>query len=196
MTHIMRGTVAISILCVLMGCARYEYQLVQPPDLAQHIDAKHDATFTLGPLRYRLRTAENHLVMRIYNQSETPIRLLGDQSFVVDPGGQSHPLQSQSCAPNSYIKLIFPPLRPQLEPTGPSIGIGIGGFVGRGPFRDGFYSGIWDPYYDTPRYYTVYEGNSSYWDWDGEGEARLSIVFQQGQEKPFTHEFVLDRRKM
>src|SRR5262245_50127092 len=94
------------------GCARYEYDVVRPDDLTGHVGTKEDVVFTRDPLEYRLRTADNRLVMRIYNPTDAPITLLGARSSVVDPDGQSHPLPSMTAAPESFIKLILPPLRP------------------------------------------------------------------------------------
>ena len=184
-----------------LGCARYEFDLVQPADLARHVGADKPVEVTLDPLTYRLQTAESRLVMRIHNPTEAPVRLLGDQSTVVDPRGQSHPLRSQTIAPRSYIKLIFPPLQPRLEPRGPVIGIGVGGFVTSGRYyrHRHFHGGAfgYDPFLDGPRYYSMYDpGDAAYWEWDGEGEARLLLAYQRGDQKPFTHEFVFRRRRV
>src|SRR5437879_2762117 len=126
----MRSPVRILALVFLLagGCAKYEYNLVKPPDLARHISANTDTVFTLDPLEYRLRTVENRLVMRAFNPTSDVIELVGPKCSVVDPDGQSHPLRSQSIAPQSFIKLIFPPPRPQVyEPYyGPYWGVGLG----------------------------------------------------------------------
>src|SRR5215218_948209 len=94
-------------LCALGGCARYEYNLVRPPELARHIGAGTDAVFTFDRLEYRMRSVDNRLVVRIFNPSDEAIDLIGPRCSVVDPEGQSHPLRSQSIAPESFIKLIF-----------------------------------------------------------------------------------------
>jgi hypothetical protein len=196
-------------LCLLLaslsagsvGCARYEYDLVHPPELARHVGADKPVEVTLEPLAYRLQTYESRLVMRIHNPTDAPVRLLGDRSTVVDPRGQSHPLRTQTIAPGSYIKLVIPPLRPRLEPRGPVIGIGVGGYVSSGGYyrRRYVHGGVfgYDPVLDGPRYYSLYDpGDATYWEWDGEGEARVVLVFQQGEQKPFTHEFVFRRRRV
>lgn len=179
------------------GCARYEYNIVQPAEFRQHIGSKQWATAPLPPAEYRFITVENRLVAEIYNQQQEPLRLLGDQSFAVDPRGQSHPLGSQSIAPGAYIKMIFPTIPPRYERTGPSIGIGIGGVFGSARhFRDGF--GFYDFYgWDEPRYYTLYDPTGDlYWDWEDEGDVRLTLVYATGGEKTITHNFVLHRQKM
>jgi hypothetical protein len=192
------GTLAAGSL----GCARYEFDLVHPPDLARHVGADKPVEVTLDPLTYQLQTTESRLVMRIHNPTDGPVRLLGDQSVVVDPHGQSHPLRSQAIAAGSYIKLIFPPLRPTLEPRGPVIGIGVGGYVSSGGsyYHHRYVHGGafgYDPVLDGPRYYSLYDpGDAAYWEWDGEGEARVVLVYQRGDQKPFSHEFVFRRRKV
>ena len=212
---------ASSLLCVLTlaaasgGCARYEYDLISPQELARHIPAK---TFTEAiveqpdapPLRYEMTSYDNRLVLRIHNPGDEPIRLLGDQSTAVDPDGQSHPLRGQTIAAGTFVKLVLPPTPPQIVPSGPRFGIGIGGAFGGGRhFRRGygrragygyglgFGSAFDDPWYDSPRYYTVQDdGSGLYWNWEGETPARLILVFQVAQDKPFTHEFTFRRKKV
>src|SRR5881394_1297012 len=90
-----------SISLILMtGCARYEFDLVQPQDLARHIGSQSDETVRVDPLEYRMRAVENRLVVRIFNPTTDPITLAGDKSYVVDPAGQSHPLRAQTIAPD------------------------------------------------------------------------------------------------
>ena len=196
---------AVLLLAVLAagsaGCARYEFDIVHPPELARHVGADKPVEVTLEPLAYRLQTYESRLVMRIYNPTTAPVRLLGDRSTVVDPGGQSHPLRTQTIAAGSYIKLIFPPLRPRLEPHGPVIGIGVSGYASSGGYYHHRYvhGGAfgYDPVLDGPRYYSLYDpGDAAYWEWDGEGEMRVVLVYQRGDQKPFSHEFVFRRRKV
>src|SRR5688500_3822986 len=93
-----------------VGCARYEYDVVSPPQAAGHVGTKSDHTFALEPLEYRLRTIDNRLVMRVYNPTNENVTLLGARSTAVDPERQSHPLMTQTIAPaGSFIKLILPP---------------------------------------------------------------------------------------
>src|SRR5439155_6189759 len=109
----------------------YEYDLDQPSDLRRHIATRTDIVVGIDPLEYRLRTVDNRLVMRVFNQTDDAINLLGDKSAVVDPHGQSHPVRSQAIAPHSFAKLIFPPIRPRVYDSGPTFGIGIGTRIGR-----------------------------------------------------------------
>lgn len=181
------------LLLVTAGCARYEYDIVAPPDLRTHVGAKTDAVTTLDPLVYRWRTVDSRLVVRVFNPTDKPIQLLGEKSTVVAPTGQSHPLRGQTIAPQSHMKLIFPPRRPRVyHRGGPTFGVGVGMRVDardRGFPDDSFL-------HDRPRYMTIYDdGNARYWDWNGETEIRLSLVYQHG-ETPLRHEFVIRREKM
>jgi hypothetical protein len=195
----MRSRALTLVLCIAFvgGCAKYEYNLVKPPDLARHIGTGTDAVVTVDPLEYRLRTVDNRLVMRIFNSTEDAVELLGPKCSVVDPEGQSHPLRSQSIAPGSFIKLILPPPRPRVyDPYyGPTIGVGVGvgGRVDAYPYSRYRY---YDPYPPEPRYLAVYDENDvTYWDWRGEGECRVVLTFRRG-EKEFRHEFLFRRQKL
>jgi len=184
---------ALLAMCVA-GCARFEYDIVSPPEMAQHVGTQSDVVLSRDPLQYRLISAENHLIMRIFNPTGERIQLLGSQSVAVDPQGQSHPLQNLAIAPNAFVKLILPPMKPQVAPSGPVIGIGVGfaGAYGLG-YSDPFYDSMWQ----RPRYYAVYDAENTYlWDWEGESEVRLTLVFQRGEQKPFSQEFVFHRWKM
>src|SRR5205814_908677 len=81
-------------------------------DRARHIGAKADQVVRVDPLEYRLRSYDNRLVLSIFNPTQDPITLAGDRSYVVDPKDQSHPLRSQTIAPNTFVRLILPPMRP------------------------------------------------------------------------------------
>lgn len=188
--------VLAALLAMSGGCARYEYDIVHPPEAAQHVGSERDAVVALNPLVYRMRSAENHLVIRIQNPTGDRILLLGAQSFVVDPYGESHPLRAQTIGPHSFVKLILPPIPPDVAPAGPSIEFGIGaGFGGAYRYSYGYYEPFYDPLWDRPRYYAVYNAGE-YWHWTGESDVRLDLVFARDEQKPFTHEFVFHRRKM
>jgi hypothetical protein len=197
--------VALSSL-LSSGCAHYEYDLVNPPDLARHIGTTADAVVQVDPLEYRLRTYENRLVMSVVNPTPDPITLAGDRSYVVDPAGQSHPLRIQTIAPDTYIRLIFPPMRPGYYQSSPSIGIGFGvsynhyhGGAGGGGHRYGYGAFGYDPFfYDQPQYYTYYdESDNTYWNWEGESAVRMHLVyFRAGSREPFMQDFTFARKKM
>jgi hypothetical protein len=183
-----------ALLLLLAGCATYEYDITRPENLAMHIGRKDDAVATWPPLEYRMRSVENRLVVSIYNKTDETIQLAGDRSSVVDPDGQSHPLRSQAIAPQSFAKLILPPLRPRIERSGPTFGIGVGTRIG--DRRRGYYDDfVDDPFYDQPRYFAVYDDNALYWDWNGESQIRLMLVFTRG-DQTITQEFVIRRVKV
>ena len=199
----------VRIAAVGGGCARYEYDLVEPREQTRHIGRGVDQAVEIDPLTYRLRTVDNRLVMRVYNNTDENIELLGDKSTVVDPNGQSHPLRSQSIAPRSFMKLIFPPPRPQVyDRGGPTFGVGVGYGLHSSvvpaphdglPDRRSFHThhNAWDPYFrDAPQYFTVFdESDAFYWNWKGTGEARVNLVYRRGDSE-IRHSFVFRRVKM
>jgi hypothetical protein len=185
-----------SLVVVLLttGCAKYEYDIVSPAELRAHIGTKSDTKTTVDPLLYRWRTIDNRLVVRIFNSTDDPIQLLGEKSTAVAPSGESHPLRGQTIAPQSHAKLILPPRRPRVyNSSGPTFGVGVGMRVDA---RDRGYPDYNDRFDDAPRYLAIYDDdNALYWDWNGETEVRLSLVYQR-REEPLRHEFVIRRRKM
>jgi len=177
------------------GCTRYEYDIINPPDLAAHI-AKTEVIVPREPFQYRMLVVENHLVMLVDNPTDEPFQLLGEQSSVVDPHGQSHPLRPMAIAPHSYAKLIFPNERPRYYyPSGPTFGIGVGAVVTHQHHDHRHY--LLDPSNDEeePVYLDVVDDNALYWDWSGEGEMRLTIQYQRANDKPFVHDWVIRRSK-
>src|SRR4051812_3040367 len=82
-------------LLTFTGCAHYEYDLVEPADVAQHVGTKQSVVVPMEPLRYEARSVEDRLVLFIFNESDAPVKLLGDDSFAVDPRGESHPLPTR-----------------------------------------------------------------------------------------------------
>jgi hypothetical protein len=188
----MKSPLIVLLVVFCVGCARHEYDLVRPTELAGRAPTREDYTFERDPLEYRLRTVSSRLVMRIYNQTDDAITLLGTQSTVVDPRGQSHPFVTQTIAPQSYIKLILPPMRPRVYQSRPTIGIGVGGYYGRRAGRHG-YDAFHDDWPVEPRYLTVVSDSAPiYWEWRGEGDVRLTLVFDRDGER-FTHDFVIAR---
>jgi hypothetical protein len=192
-------------LCVLpliglanLGCTRYDWRVTAPPELAGTFDEKAELARDAGQLQYRLVASENRAVVRIANPTTRPVTLLGGSSVVVDPGGQSHALRTQTIAPNSFAKIIIPPLRPQVRP-GPSIGFGVGVGIGSTYHRRGYpYGGVgaYDGFPDEPAYYTVYEDDDSYyWDWHGEGAVRALLRYRWDGGEETTQELTIQRTK-
>jgi hypothetical protein len=185
-----RSLALLIALFLLTGCTHYEFNIVSPADLRQHIGVDRDVRVTLAPIEYRLRAYEDHLVIQIYNRSNEAILLLSDQSAVVDPQGESHAVRGKVIAPEAYIKLILPPMPHYAAMYGPGFGLGVGYGYGFGPrFGGGFY----DPFWDGPRYVAVEEPGVSYWRWEGLGNVRLLLAFQQGGNKPFTQQWTFSR---
>jgi hypothetical protein len=174
----------IGLMAALLGgCAHTEFDMIAPGDQARRIGKKDWTSVTLDPIEYRMISYDDHLIVRAYNRADTPIRLLAEQGTAVDPAGQSHPLPvpNQTILPGSYVKLILPPNRTRIVPSGPSINIGIGAGFGYGYGRRRYFGGFGyhDPYwYGSPRYYTVYgPGEAVYWNWPKDGTARLVLVY-------------------
>jgi len=193
---------AVASLIVLLifpvGCTQYEYQVVAPPELAQAVGRGEWVEVAQEPLQYRMQTVENRLVMQIHNPTPDPIRLIGDKSVLVDPQGQSHPLRSQTIAPASFVKLILPPMPSRVERSGPTFGFGIGigsaGYYNRHGY--GYGGSLYDPWYDEPRYYAVVDPNdNTYWEWDGDQDVRLTLVYEHGSQ-PINHSFAFSRKKL
>lgn len=193
--RVARATAIGVVFALVPGCAHYEYNIVSPPELRQHIGEK-TVIVQMPPAEYHFTTFDNHLVLEIHNRQADTLKLLGDQSYVVDPRGESHPLRSQGIGPNAYIRVILPPVPPTYR-AGPSIGLGFGfgtAFGGPGPRYFGG-EDIW--WWDEPRYFTAYDPSGEvYWPWDDDSDVRLTLAFQLGNEKPVSQSFVFHRQKM
>lgn len=189
----MRITLLLTLACLCCGCAKYEFDLLEPRDLARHIAPKTDTIVPVDPLEYRLRAVDNRLVMRIYNNTSDEIQLSGERSTVVDPRGQSHPIRGQTILPNTFAKLILSPPRPRVEPYGPTWGFGVGVGVSR---HDHHHPVFNDPYDYQPRYFDIYDDASNlYWEWDGESTVHMTLTFRRCEQE-FRHPFTFHRVKM
>src|SRR5690606_501380 len=109
------------------------------------------------------------LVMHIENAGDQPVQLMGDQSWIVTPDGESRPLLTRTIAPQSHIKLILPPMQPRTTRVGPSIGFGVGVSSG----RVGTGVGVGTPIGSR----TYVDDDQAYWEWRGETEVRMHLVF-------------------
>jgi hypothetical protein len=188
--------IALFALLGVTGCAHAEFDILQPPDLAQHVGTKEWVTAPRPSVDYRMIAYEDHLVIHAYNHTGQNLILLAEQSTVVDPAGQSHPLplRNQTILPNSFAKLILPPVRPQLVPTGPAINIGFGATYGSaypyhyhgGRYYYGYGYGYSPYWYEPPRYYVVYGGDDSslYWPWPDGGQVRLVLTYVRPDAPP------------
>ena len=193
-----------AFILLFTGCARYEYDVLEPTDLAGHVGTKSWLGLRRqGDIEYRLRTADDRLVMLVYNRGDATVKLLGDDSALVDPRGESRPLAGATLPPGSHVKRVFPPPPPRVERYGPSIGIGVGaGYGGHGHYGHGFHgpahrfgSDFYDPV--EPRYYTVYDPNDrTYFDWAAGTSARFLLTFQREGAEDVRHTFLIRRTKM
>jgi hypothetical protein len=200
---ITRSTLCSALLLfstvILGGCTNYVYDVTPSGAPPLRVPGDRFVTVPQGPLDYRLRTSDNHLVVQVWNPTTEPVRIIGEKSVVVDPRGRSHAVRPQTIAPGSYVRFILPPVLRTVS-AGPSYSVGFGvggGYWGgrRGHWRGGYYSGFYDPFwFDQPRYYAVVDGEQSYWEWDGPGEARLILVIEHlGQQ--LTQEMRIQRFK-
>ncbi len=191
-----RQVMMIGCGLLLTGCYHYEYRIVSPPELRQTIFTNRETIIHRDPMEYRFRDEQDYLVVRIFNTTQEPVQLLGQQSSVVDPGGQSHPMLGRVIPPGAYIKFILPPMPRYAVVSEPRATFGFG--VGYGFHRHGWYGGwyapVWyDPWWDEPRYVAVYEPGESYWQWYGPGDVQLILAFQRGPNQPVTQTWTFER---
>lgn len=204
MAYTMRAIRTLTPLLLLLvlvgGCARYQYDIVRPEDARQRI-GKEWRRVDRGPVYFRLRTVDNHLLVHVYNASEDPIRVLGDRSYIVTPVGRSIPLPTQTIAPGAFMKLILPPVE-QVIRAGPSVGFGFG-YRAHGYYPwyyspyypyGGYGPAFYDPYWYEPRYFYI-ENPENYWEWEGETDVTLRVVFEQ-RDQVFDHMFIFHRVKI
>lgn len=210
-------TLAASFVAAVGGCARYEYALLQVPPgperpagmtrpsaeatgaetpraaevLTEVVSADREVVVERLPLRYRFQVVENRLVLRVFNASPRRLELVGGSSVVVDPSGQSHPLQRVAMPSGAFAKLVLPPLRPPPEPRDGPFVHGQGGFgpgLDRSDFGLSFGYSISDP--PQPA------GPPRGWTWPGEGTVRLSLVFRDlDTGENLSDLFVIGRRR-
>jgi hypothetical protein len=91
--------------------------------------------------------------------------------------------------------MILPPVRPEfVSDGGPRV---VGGYgYGPGLSRREFGYGYYDDYY-APTRYTLRDAGQVYWDWKGESEAKVILVYTRGNNPTeFTHELLFGRRKV
>lgn len=185
----------LSLCTLASGCAQYQYELSQPSDLARPIGSRAPVEVSVDPLTYELQTADNHLVMQVHNDTAEPVKLVGEDSYVVDPDGESHPLQTSTIAAHSVAKLILPPQQIIERERAPVFGFGFGvGFSSRSAVRRGYWNSALDTI-DEPRYYAVDDGGNRFWEWNGEGSIRMRLTYERG-EKRWHHEFQFARHKV
>jgi hypothetical protein len=181
-------TVLAAAAMLLSGCTTYVYRIVQPPD-APHLVADQPVGIHYDPLDYQLSRDHDRLAMLISNPTEERIALLGFRSYVVDPQGESHPVQGMAIGPHSFGRLSLPPpavLVPYTDYWSWGWGWGWG--------WHGWYDPYWGPYggYVGPppvsyaRIPTPFD-----WSWKT-GAARFRFAYERNTNF-FEHDFEIVR---
>jgi hypothetical protein len=179
----------LAILCC--GCASFQFEIKEPPVPQPLVTADHETDLAIDPLQYRLITDSGHLVMFIDNPAAQPIDLLGEKCAIVDPDGDTHPLQNDTIQAGSSIKEIFPPLADQSESpssnwlTNPS-STNVGPTDASGYIRPQGYSN--QPADAGPNQAAYH------WSWNGESDVQVTLAYSQNG-KEFEHHFLFHRVK-
>lgn len=184
----------IVLLALAGGCARYEFDLVEPAESAGHVGSRAFLAVPRDSILYRVISADDRLVMFVHNRGEGVVKLSGADSAAVDARGESHPLQGATIPPGAYVNRIFPPPRPTLQRTG---WIGGGIYAGHGFHHHHGFSHHGSDDFVRPRYNDIYDAiDPIYFDWPGGTELRLLLTFEQEGAGRLRHEFVFRKRKM
>ena len=174
----------LAALSLLAGCAKYQYELVEPARFAQVIPKDREAAIEIDAVDYRFIEDERVLVILIYNNFDDPMTIRGEHSYVVDPFGETHPLRGGTIAPHSYISMVFPPMAAVYRRSGgPRFSFGFGTTL-QHHHHSHFHGYYYEPYWVE---YVVVAEPGMYWPWK-EGEIALRLAFQQG-ESTFDHQF-------
>ena len=177
---------ALILIPCLGGCATAEFDLVSPPEFKQHIGKEKETVITAGPLEYRLIAMQNRLVVEVFNRSGEDLHFIGNQSTLVDPSGQSHTLRPTTLQPGAQMKWVFPPLS-EPAPGGSSRGY-YGPAWEDSPGRSDFSPGL-------PPSRAVAATDTSF-DWPDDSDVRLVLIFQRGNDAPFTQEWEFRKQRI
>jgi hypothetical protein len=177
------ATIIVLLAMCLCGCNRHEFQVIKPDALAMRVTQTASRVQTANMV-YLLQAYENRLVMQLHNKESSPVELLGEKSFVVDPAGVSHPLRSMTIAPDSYAKLVLPPLRPRFEHH-------------NFEFRAGSQQSSDNPgIASRPLYLDIYaDVDAYYWDWDGDSPIRMRLTYRKAGGVEASDEFTIGKVK-
>jgi len=177
---------------VLCGCSRFEFRLSEPAQYAGRLGPE-PRVLLQHPLEYRLLSDRAHVLVRIGNPLETEVALVASQSYLVDPEGESHPIQGTVIGPHSHLRLELPP-KPVRVTTY------VDGFYSRwdwplGPYGYPYWPGsgwpVWGPSvttrsYDMPTPYG--------WNWKP-GQVRLHLGYTCAGTN-FAHELTIVRERL
>jgi hypothetical protein len=182
----------LMLACVLAvsGCKTYDYRIVEPANLAQHIGEEF-VTVHSDPLEYRMARTGGFLAMNIVNPTDDRIVLRGDRSYVIDPRGETHPVRGKVIGPHSFTRMSVPPIPYSYQAIAPYTPWGWGpGYInyGVGP---SFYGGFYNPHFYGPEIVN-YQITTQYdWEWKT-GQARLRLAYERDGTS-FEHHFVIVR---
>jgi hypothetical protein len=174
----------------ISGCAQYEYVITQPTESGGRV-TRQERAIDRAPLVYHLTDNSNRLRIRIENPTDDPIALLGEESYIITPDGQSQPLRTGTIAPHTWSGFTVPPLVREYRRSGVSFGIGVGTWGGDG---GGFGGAGYDPFYDD---FAYLPSDVPAWTWKT-GPVRLHLAFERQSEPPeaFEHDWSIDRVKV
>jgi hypothetical protein len=184
------ASLLVPAVLTLSGCAVYEFDLTRPEDLAGRAGREEALVRKIEPIEYRLISVENRLVVKMFNTSDQAIKLLAPESTVVDPDGQSRSIKAASIQPGSFARVVMPPVRPEFRSSSGSTAR-VGTYYGPGLRRSDF----GHTEMDIPENYQLVDGGETFWEWRGETEARLVLVYERDGER-FTHRLTLNRVKV
>lgn len=192
-TGFLKSCLVLCSVLLLAGCRTYEFRMLQPQ---ARVLAKDPCALRLDPLDYELSRRGDQVELRIRNTTDDRILLLGDRSFVVDPTGESHPLQGRVLAPRSFTTLRLPPT-PELVPAGVALSPQVGLYPAPAyawPFGYGYNGFVYGDFSYAPtlqysRVVTPFD-----WDWQS-GPARLRLAYER-EGNTFEHEFEFVRDRI
>jgi hypothetical protein len=176
-----RTFIPLLLTLICSGCETIEFDATpQGGGQSVRVTNDQDVQISLPPLQYRMRADEGHLIVWIENPTNVAVELVGDNSAVIDPQGDAHPLLDQMILPGAWIKAVFPPVYEGPPPPA--------GNPSANPINP----------YDRPGFISVPDASQSEqsrdatWQWDDELEIQLNLVFQRGQQQ-FQQQFSFRR---
>ncbi|MDB6111427.1 MAG: hypothetical protein JWR69_3177 [Pedosphaera sp.] len=175
-------------MAIASGCQTPTYRLTQPAGAVQEV-GNQPVSVPQDPLDYRFVRNEGRLGMQVFNPTDDYITLLGKESYVVDPSGQTHPFRTGVLAPHSVSGMFLPPVQSVYHATDPNIGngSGIGFFSHYEDFYYPFHAGYYDDFNPGPGAPYARIATTGKWGWKS-GPVRLHLSYQRNG-KTFDHNF-------
>ena len=183
----MRTSLTAVLLVVMMaGCASYNHSIIAPPAYERTITGETTQVDRDG-LGYTFQTWDSdRLLVTIKNPAGSPpVQVLGEQSWLVTPDGESRAIPSQAIAPGAHLSLQLPPERKRYE-SNPSFGVGLG--TGFGTSGVGLGTGV-----------GIGTGSDVYvteqpWQWPAGQEVQLQITYRRDGQT-FSHSWTFGKMK-